>query len=645
MTGYRPDIDGLRAFSIIAVVLYHAFPSLLPGGFVGVDVFFVISGYLITGIILRGQAEQSFGLGAFYRRRIQRIIPAVLVVLVFCLVAGWWLLLPYEYAMLGKQTGAATVFAPNILFWTEAGYFDTDSRLKPLLHLWSLGVEEQFYLLWPLLLIGIAKTAIKPVHWITALLLLSFVASVTIDAGPAAHFFLPHFRIWELLAGALLAAAAARPPSPAAGTLLAALGIGLLSAATLVIDRGKTFPGWWALLPVAGAALLIFPGPANPINRALGNRLLVYIGKISFPLYLWHWPLLTFLRIAEDGAPSPLLRVAAIAISIALAALSYRLVEKPLRYHPSPRVPAALVAALAMTGLAGMVVLQQDGFPDRTARLNPVIAPLQWKELGLHERDDCAHLYPVSGRCLSDGKMPTIAVLGDSHSTNTFFALAHAHAGSSEGVLRAGLGSCPPLYAVDIIDAGFDNSCAATIARNLDWLMAEKSVHTVYLSSMGPPYFRERQTRYTLQHTQDAASADNAGIFAAGLEDTTERLLAAGKRVVLVIDWPGLGFHPRQCVNTRPLRFTPFEARRCQTSRKRYNRVSTRYRETLTAIARRHPQVMLWDAAAAFCDDRACYGMREGQLLYRDPGHLSLAGSRYLGERLILRRASDLQRH
>ncbi len=222
MRQYRPDIDGLRALSIVAVVAYHAFPALLPGGFVGVDIFFVISGYLITGIILQGLQTGQFSLAGFYRRRIQRIIPAVLLILLFCLAAGWWVLLPYEYAMLGKQTGAAAVFVPNILFWTEAGYFDTDSRLKPLLHLWSLGVEEQFYLVWPLLLLLLAKVKGKAIYLIGGLLLASFAASTLLTTDMATRFFLPQFRVWELLLGALLAcgpfsAGTARPGVGAGG--------------------------------------------------------------------------------------------------------------------------------------------------------------------------------------------------------------------------------------------------------------------------------------------------------------------------------------------------------------------------------------------------------------------------------------------
>ncbi len=621
------------------MVIYHAFPAALPGGFIGVDIFFVISGYLITGIIVQGLRENTFSLSQFYRRRIQRIIPAVLLVLAFCLLAGWWVLLPYEYAMLGKQTGAAAIFAPNVLFWSEAGYFDTDSRLKPLLHLWSLGVEEQFYLLWPVLLLCITKITKRPEWLIGGLLLLSFGASLLVSADPAALFFLPHFRAWELLLGALLAIAPVAAVSVSLTRVLLSLaGLAMLGAATVLIDHSTPFPGWWALLPAFGAALAIHAGPDNLVNRCLGTRLLVFIGKISFPLYLWHWPLLTFARIMESGEPGAGVRVAAVILSVLLAWLSYRLVETPLRYHQDARVPVLLITALFACGGLGLLVMAKDGFPGRTAAVNDAATSLYWKEWGLHERDDCSQAFAVPGRCLSNGKTPGIAVLGDSHSTNTFFALSEAYATTDTGIVRLGRGGCPPLYGVQISDSGKRDTCLHSTGRHIDWVLAQDSVTTVFLSSMGPMYLNPRRGRFQLRHPDEPGNENHASIFATGLEDTVQRLLAGNKEVVLVIDWPGLGFHPEACVNTRPLRLSAFEPRDCRSPRSRYDRLSRQYRDMLLDIASRYSTVKLWDTTPVFCDQRYCYGMRDGVLLYRDPGHLSLPGSRYLGQRMELGR-------
>lgn len=645
---YRPDIDGLRAFSIIAVVIYHAFPTVLPGGFVGVDVFFVISGYLISTILLQGLEAGDFSIAGFYRRRIQRIIPALLLVLAFSLIAGWLVLLPYEYATLGKHTTAASVFVPNLLFWTEAGYFDTDSKLKPLLHLWSLGVEEQFYLLWPLLLLLASRLGIKKRYLIATALLTSFSLGILYTGDRAGSFFLPHFRVWELLLGATLAWAQLRAnrrttPSAFVQNVTGLLGLTLMCLATIIINRQSQFPGWWALLPTLGAALVIFAGPRASTNRLLlSNPVLVLIGKISFPLYLWHWPLLSFARIMESGEPTLSIRWTAVALSVVLAWLSYRLVEAPLRYHPSRVVPVTLMALLFSLGAAGYFIHRLDGIPARTASVNPAAEAFLWNELQLHERDDCSEQLAVPGRCLSDGKPAQIAVLGDSHSTNVFFALAHHFKDSDTGVTRLGKGGCPPLYNVTNEDSGNRDTCLHSSNGNLDWVLENPAINTVYLSSLGPMYLNPKQRRYRMSFVENPGLGGNQAVFSAALEATVARLLAADKHVVLVIDWPGLGFNPKLCVNTRPLRLTELQPADCRIPRKRYDRRSADYRTMLMTVLKKYPSLQYWDTAEVFCDQRYCHGEIDGTMLYRDPAHLSLPGSRYLGDRLQLENAAQL---
>lgn len=633
-THYRADIDGLRAFSIIAVVIYHAFPAVLPGGFIGVDIFFVISGYLITGIILRGTAAGRFSLGGFYRRRIQRILPALIPVLFGCLALGYFALLPYEYASLGRHTAAASVFVPNILFWTEAGYFDTESKLKPLLHLWSLGVEEQFYLLWPLCLVAAARARIGSGILLCALLAGSFAASVLLTGDSAASFFLPQFRIWELLLGGLLAwlqARRAMDPGDAAKPA-ALLGLMLLCTGLALIDRQSGFPGWWALLPTLGATLVIAAGPDTGVGRLLGQPLLVFIGRISFPLYLWHWPLLSFARIVEVGEPSPLVRAIAVAASVLLAWLSYRLLEKPLRYHPSPRVPAGLVALLLLAGALGYALFTVDGLPQRTTDKNALASPFYWQELGLHERDDCSEQLGVPGRCLSDGKPPEVAVVGDSHSTNTFFALAHHLRDSPRGVIRLGGGGCPPLYNVRTRAGGNADTCLETTNGNLAWVAGSSRIDTVYLSSMGPMYVNEGQQAYRMESVDHPEMTDRQALFATGLQASIDYLQAAGKDVVLVIDWPAMAEDPRRCVDLRPLRLSAFAAADCSVPRKRHERRSEAYRDAMNQVLAANPGLKYWDTQAAFCDRGRCRGMIDGRPLYRDRSHLSSYGSQYLGD-------------
>src|SRR5579872_561427 len=349
---YRPDVDGLRAIAVLAVVAYHAFPASFPGGFVGVDVFFVISGYLISSIIFLDLYKGAFSFRHFYARRIRRIFPALLLVLAACFGFGWFTLLPQEYERLGKHIVAGAGFISNFAFWREAGYFDKAAELKPLLHLWSLGIEEQFYLLWPLLLYITWKLRLKFPLLILPVLLVSFGLNVaTVQSDKVAAFYSPLTRFWELMIGSMFAYVSLFPMKssgalPAgkrtAAALLARLavsrdlqapaGILLIVVSVFALNRDQNFPGWRAALPAVGAVLLLSAGPEAWLNRrVLSNRALVLVGLVSYPFYLWHWPFLSFTRIVGDAAPPVGTRMGAILASLIAAWITYKGVEIPIR--------------------------------------------------------------------------------------------------------------------------------------------------------------------------------------------------------------------------------------------------------------------------------------------------------------------------
>lgn len=301
---YRADVDGLRAVAVLAVVAFHAYPKSVRGGFVGVDVFFVISGFLISGLILSGLGSGSFSFLEFYARRVRRLFPALIAVLLTVLAVGYVTMLPGEYASLGEHTLAAAAFVGNILNYSEAGYFDLPAVKKPLLHLWSLGVEEQFYFLFPAILVGIWR--LKSARLLLAALgAASFVLNIAVvHRYPSFSFYLPLTRLWEFIAGAMLAWGLSTIPlswsvadqdhrmqdaASVAGILFILGGV--------LLARQAAFPGWMATLPVAGTILAIWAGPNAWLNRNfLSRRWLVFIGLISYPLYLWHWPLLVLMR-------------------------------------------------------------------------------------------------------------------------------------------------------------------------------------------------------------------------------------------------------------------------------------------------------------------------------------------------------------
>jgi peptidoglycan/LPS O-acetylase OafA/YrhL len=375
VAGYRPDIDGLRAVAILMVVLFHAFPARVPGGFVGVDVFFVISGFLISMIILKALDAGSFTFRDFYARRTRRIFPALVVVLPLTAAAGWVALLPTEYTQLGKHLAAGALFLQNVALYREAGYFDVASELKPLMHLWSLAVEEQFYLGYPLLLWLAARLRLSTVAVIALVAAASFGVSVwRLDEHPVEVFFLPHARLWELLLGGLLAHATRSgalerwvPAGSLRAHLASVLGLTLALAAGVLLSREVSFPGASALGPTFGAALLIAAGPSALVNRAvLAARPMVFVGLISYPLYLWHWPLLSFnAMVSRDSSAST--RGALVLAAVGLAWATRRLVEWPFRFSPAGgrwRVPALLGAMAASAALGGAIVLG-DGVPRR----------------------------------------------------------------------------------------------------------------------------------------------------------------------------------------------------------------------------------------------------------------------------------------
>jgi peptidoglycan/LPS O-acetylase OafA/YrhL len=323
---YRPDIDGLRALAVLVVVGFHAFPNWIQAGYIGVDVFFVISGFLISTIIFDNLNCQNFSFIKFYSRRIRRIFPALLLVLAASFVFGWISLLADEYKQLGKHIAGGAGFVSNFLFWRESSYFDNAADTKPLLHLWSLGIEEQFYIFWPLLLWLAWKCKINLLALILVLAIISFGLNIDIVRSDAtAAFYSPLTRFWELLVGSVLAYLKFFKHRNAIFVNIndaqmrylhnaqSIIGLTCIVLGMLFLKKDAVFPGWWALLPVGGAALIISAGSQAYLNRIVfSNRILVWFGVISFPLYLWHWPILSFARIIEGKALSNQMRISAV---------------------------------------------------------------------------------------------------------------------------------------------------------------------------------------------------------------------------------------------------------------------------------------------------------------------------------------------
>lgn len=362
---YRPDIDGLRALAVLSVVLFHAFPKAMRGGFVGVDVFFVISGFLITGIILEQTRAGKFGFIDFYVRRVRRIFPALLIVLTVTIATGWMVLLADEYARLGKHTAGGAAFVANMLFWNESGYFDPAADTKPLLHLWSLGIEEQYYLLWPVLIWAAAKKSINPLIPIVAVISVSFALNIAVTPEDSvAAFYSPLTRFWELAVGSALACTQRRLGIGQPSQIASWVGL-LLVVIGFVATRKNGFPGWWPLLPVVGTALVIASPDSWLSRKFLSHWAMVGIGLISYPLYLWHWPLLSLGHFLSIDDPSVAFRAILVSVAVALAWLTAR-IERPVRFGPHGRQKAtALCAAMTAVCAIGLTIAWTEGIPSR----------------------------------------------------------------------------------------------------------------------------------------------------------------------------------------------------------------------------------------------------------------------------------------
>lgn len=654
---YRPEIDGLRALAVLPVIGFHAGLPGFAGGFVGVDVFFVISGYLITSIILAAHLNGQFSFSLFYERRARRILPALFTVLFASLPAAWLLLTPRGFEEFASSLRATAVFTSNLHFQGESGYFATAAELQPLLHTWSLAIEEQFYLLFPLLLAvawRYARACLGPL--LLAGILASLVLAEALNGPrPEVAFFSLATRAWELLVGAWLAHRAALQPlrvDPRQAAPLSLLGLALIGGAIALFDHGSPHPGVLTLIPVAGTALVILYGGApGATRRLLRLPALVGVGLISYSLYLWHQPLFAFARAWAVSDPGPALYLLLIALAFALATLTWRFVETPCRDRQrisARRLWQAAGAATAVVVAIGYIGVARDGLPERfpdhawqpiaKAQIN---ASSGFKLAGKR----CANRPPTTACVLgADGATPTWALVGDSHAAALAAAVHERLRAAGAAGVQLTHSSC--LYLPGLKNLG--NADCAERARAIRHYLLASPVRNVIVSG-----------RYVLQVERDrydngeggVESGTRAGYAPAAGEMNTEpqrrqavlagyqwsirELLAAGKNVYLVYPVPEVGWNlPDQLFKLRVLKHRQAEV---TTSYDRYLARSAAVRRAFDALGdlpgltRVRPDRLLCYAAAP----RRCVTELDGQILYADDDHLNLEGGRRVVDALF----------
>lgn len=634
---YRPEIDGLRCVAVMAVLAYHFGLLEAEGGFVGVDVFFVISGYLITGIVWSEVRAQRFSLIKFYERRVRRIFPALAAVLIVTTAVAALVQMPLDFKDYGESLFAVTIFASNFFFYLRTGYFNGEAEIRPLLHTWSLAVEEQFYFFLPLLLHALNSRRQWAVPLLAIIGVLSFaLCAVMMDGNTQAAFFMLWARAWEFLFGSLLAVSRIRPGGRLVQELAGWMGIVLIAGAVFGYTAETPFPGWAAILPTVGATAILYAGGKSSVGRILSMRVMVFLGTISYSMYLWHWPLVSFFRYLGGREPNTLEGLAMVTVSIGLAYVSWRWVEQPFR-HAKPAADGRLSPVLAYA--CGFILVGTLlGFTLRYAKGLPQRFPAEVAQAGIVAFD----INPLRKQCDSrapeqiragdvcevgaSAAEPSFLVIGDSFGD----ALVPGIAFAAEEAGRRGYvvtrGGCLPLADVDQSVA----DCTESVKAALDLARRNTSLEAVILIGRWTTAVEGRRfgvNQNAAMFITDGESAkrsyaENRAVTERGLRRTLKQL--KGKRVFVVAYVPEQQTNvPRQAALGAYLGIGRYEG----VSREAFSERQAGSRHILEKLQREFGFTIL-DASAHLCDEAYCYGQRNGVPLYVDDNHVSRSTAR-----------------
>jgi peptidoglycan/LPS O-acetylase OafA/YrhL len=654
---YRREIDGLRALAVLPVILFHAGFEAFSGGFVGVDVFFVISGYLITTIILTELEQGKFSIVNFYERRARRILPALFLVMLVCIPFAWFWLLPSDMKVFSQSLVAVSVFASNILFWLQTGYFDKAAELKPLLHTWSLAVEEQYYVLFPLFLMLFWKLGKR---WILVTLGLIFVASLAVAqwgayAKPTAAFFLLPTRVWELLIGAFASFYLSQTNRKDFGKGLSEVagwfGVALIMYAVFAYSKATPFPGFYALVPTMGAVLIIlFATQQTTVGKFVGNKVFVGVGLISYSAYLWHQPLFAFARERSLTEPSGMVFLILSIGALILAYFTWRYVESPFRSKDNFKRRTVFKLSLVFSivfvslGISGHFGL----FSPNESLPEDFMIQFSWNKL----RTSCDDgMDPKVGEVpfcrlgASGISKPVAAVFGDSHSEalNPVFDKLGKELNFS--YVHNGLGGCLPLVGIDVVKGNWDKEICKSLADKQIKFVKDNDIKTVFLIGRWSLYtqgeYEKNMTKFFLTKSEGTELSREASrkVFTEAFLKTLSKYEELGVNVVIVLQVPQQKFDPKKfyskllasdligsndsSVGVRELSVGYAEHLLLQ----QFNR---QFFDTLKDRA----NVKLFNPDPYFCHDSRCFLGNSESSYYCDDNHINSAGSFLLEEGL-----------
>ncbi|EJN13985.1 putative acyltransferase [Bradyrhizobium sp. YR681] len=615
---YRPDIDGLRAVAVLSVVLFH-YGAPIRGGFTGVDVFFVISGFLITQTLAAEIAAGSFSIIGFYDRRIRRILPALLVMLAASLLAGALLLSPGDYTTLGTTAAMATFGVSNFFFYDHTGYFDRTSDLLPLLHTWSLAVEEQFYLVWPVLLYGLSLCRSRGLMAAALAVIVVAVCAGSIvyfRVDPKGAFYLAPPRAWELAIGALLVFLP--PMRRAAGEIAAVAGL-ILIGIGFTISPAK-FPGEFALYPCIGAALIVWPRNGQTTSSEVLGAL-APIGLISYSLYLWHWPIWVLYRIYINGGLPGTTEAAILAIiSVLIATLSYRYVEKPFRvrrWKPLQTVGVGIAAMLAMSA-AGFSITAANGLPQRLPAEAQPLRDLttMWDWPCKEATIDKFGRYCVFGAPWETARHKSM-IWGDSHAEHIAPIIEAASRDPDRSFLV--FAGCSAVlgdgnFIIMIGNPDYPQRCQRIHAGAMT-VLEDSAIDQVILTSS----WLELPRRIGNDDERRGAEA-----MREALAKLVGQTSIPGRQFILIGGEPELPLQVVECAHARlaGLWRAPCEAGLGSTDARTLLQRSAVVDDIFTELARTHPNVATVFPARRLCRDDGCDVSLDGEFLYRDPSHI-----------------------
>lgn len=635
---YRPDIDALRGIAVILVIIFHAFPNILPGGYIGVDIFFVISGFLITLIIKEQYNKGEFSIIDFYKRRIKRIFPSLLTIVIFSLIIGWYILYPSEYFQLTKHSISSLLFYQNFNLEAESGYFNISSTLKPFLHLWSLSIEEQFYLIWPIVLILALKVDIRPIYLISIGVIISFSANIYfVNPYENAVFYLSFTRFWEIGVGAILALKRSKNHTtdfscPKYSKFLFVIGLGMIFLASLSGKQIKYIPYFiQILLPICGASLVIFS--KLKLKRWYG---LVFIGLISYPLYLWHWVLISISRIYIGGELEAILLMGLICISILFAYLNYKYIEK-VRYSTSRLViPLLLGIAFILVSWSKHVVnnkgfLKRNYYSHLHEFQNERVKSIREGTISCNKKQ--LNTNEIMGfNCLTNSsyneKNSIIAVIGDSHASSIFSGIKLIAENNNYNALLLSKAGCLPFY--DDEGIPFCNKAE----EFLKIIRSNTNIKKVILVTRGPAYIHgEMKGEYTekaiLENSKNIKRTYSS--FFGGFKNMLEKLdeINHVEHLYYYLENPELDFDPRIGVS-RPFDFWNISKQKNTVTKKLFRLRMKEYRKLSLKLGYKFDKLTIIESEPYFCEEEKCFSTKNGKSLYFNDDHLSVYGAQYL---------------